>query len=347
MSLYAQEGFVFGDDVLVHITDNSSEDNTVSQVTEVIREGVSLSCNKENLGFSAAHNQGVHRAVVGKFTHILVLNPDVALKPNCLRLLMSQFCKDPEIGSVTPKLLRADNNLEPLEPFILDAAGMVLESSLRHFDRGAGDIDAGQFEDDAFVFGGTGACLLISVECAWSVALPASSKRDGLYDIYPQLERDVTPRVQLFDEAFFAYREDADLAWRCRRLGWKCLYTPSAVAMHVRVVTPERRSDLPPDLNLYGVRNRFLLQLNNWSLKCGFSTLIWGVLLRNFLVVVGVVAKERSSLRAFSDVFALMRRALTLRAEIGRRIVDVRSRSTVVKLSELNGSASSPCPVNR
>ncbi len=336
MSLYAQEGFTFGEDISVHITDNASDDDTVAQVTEVTRAGVSISRNEENLGFSGGHNQGVHRAVVGKFTHLLVLNPDVALKPDCLKILVAQFSKNPSIGSVTPKLLRADRNLKPIEPRVIDAAGMVLEGSLRHFDRGAGEFDTGQFENEAFVFGGTGACLLISVECAWSVALPASAKGDGLYKIYPQLERDVSPRVQLFDEAFFAYREDADLAWRCRRLGWRCLYTPGAVAMHVRVVTPERRSDLPADLNRYGVRNRFLLQLNNWSIKSGLSTLVFGILWRNFLVVAGVIVKERSSLRALRDVFALARRALALRVEIEQRITEVRSREPAVTLSQLN-----------
>ena len=54
---------------------------------------------------------------------------------------------------------------------------------------------------------------------------------------------------EFFDEDFFSYREDADLAWRAQVMGWKCLYTPAAVAWHVRRVTPERREQLPLVIN--------------------------------------------------------------------------------------------------
>ena len=47
---------------------------------------------------------------------------------------------------------------------------------------------------------------------------------------------------QAFDEAFFAYREDADLAWRGRLFGWKAIRASAATAWHVRRVTPEVRA---------------------------------------------------------------------------------------------------------
>src|SRR5262249_58971225 len=34
------------------------------------------------------------------------------------------------------------------------------------------------------------------------------------------------------DASFFAYLEDADLAWRARMAGWRCLLAPRAVALH-------------------------------------------------------------------------------------------------------------------
>jgi GT2 family glycosyltransferase len=34
------------------------------------------------------------------------------------------------------------------------------------------------------------------------------------------------------DPSFFAYLEDADLAWRARMAGWRCLLAPSALAVH-------------------------------------------------------------------------------------------------------------------
>jgi GT2 family glycosyltransferase len=36
-----------------------------------------------------------------------------------------------------------------------------------------------------------------------------------------------------FDASFFAYQEDADVAWRARMAGWRCVYEPRALAWHV------------------------------------------------------------------------------------------------------------------
>src|SRR5262249_40916657 len=74
------------------------------------------------------------------------------------------------------------------------------------------------------------------------------------------------------DEQFFAYREDADLAWRAQLMGWRCVYTPHAVAWHVRRVTPERRKELPTEINWHSIKNRFLMRAKNisWPLYCRF-----------------------------------------------------------------------------
>ncbi|MCP1309725.1 glycosyltransferase family 2 protein [Paenibacillus tyrfis] len=46
--------------------------------------------------------------------------------------------------------------------------------------------------------------------------------------------RDVSIDDEFFDEDFFAYKEDVDVAWRSRLLGWKALYCPDAQAFHNR-----------------------------------------------------------------------------------------------------------------
>ena len=107
---------------------------------------------------------------------------------------------------------------------------------------------------------------------------------------------------------------------RAEKLGWGCLYVPTAVAYHVRNVLPERRKQLPPEINLHGVRNRFLLQLNNYSFSERPLAFLAGVLLRNIAVVLGVFLVERSSLEALRQVVALLPRALARRRELVRKI---------------------------
>lgn len=311
-----QSGFTLGTDLLIHITDNNSSDSTVNEVESRRQPAVSFHRNLSNLGFGAAHNQGLFKAHTEGFTHILILNPDVSLTGDALAHLM-RACHE---GFSTPKLLRANESLKPLSPPVLDAAGMVLENSLRHFDRGSGELDLGQYQTEEFVFGGTGACLLVSISAALKIALPYSEMDEDLFKIYPQLEKDFSKRIQLFDEAFFAYREDADLAWRAQLLGYRYRYEPQAIGYHVRRVTPEKRGELPALINMLGVRNRFLLQLNNWGFSHGFASFFHGILLRNIVVTVGVLLIERSSLGAFKDLTILLKRALYIRGVIRSRM---------------------------
>ena len=60
-----------------------------------------------------------------------------------------------------------------------------------------------------------------------------------------------------FDEEFFAYLEDVDLAWRARLAGWRCFYQPQARLLHAHSAT---LGDASPT-------KRFLLGRNKvWTL---------------------------------------------------------------------------------
>ena len=312
-----QQGFVFGDSLRLRITDNNSSDGTVDIVRRALGpSAIALFRNQANLGFCGAHNQAITELLSENFDALLVLNPDVRLESDTLARMCEALSLEERVGMVTPKLLRASCDLEPIEPAVIDAAGMALYPSLRHLDRGSGERDTGQYMETELVFGGTGACLLLSVECIRALLIPNTVRDEPVFEMYPQLREGHATRLKIFDEAFFAYREDADLSGRARRAGWKCRYTPNAVAYHVRAVTPEKRAELPPEINLYSVRNRFLLQLNNWSFNEGFQSFVQGVVLRNFIVCCGVLLKERSSLAGLVQAWKLVPRAVSIRASL-------------------------------
>ena len=63
-----------------------------------------------------------------------------------------------------------------------------------------------------------------------------------------------------FDARFFAYYEDADLAWRARMRGWRCVYEPKAIAYHFHSATLGHES--PRKLYLVG-RNRVRMLAKN------------------------------------------------------------------------------------
>jgi GT2 family glycosyltransferase len=91
-----------------------------------------------------------------------------------------------------------------------------------------------------------------------------------------------------FDEAFFAYMEDVDLAWRARLLGWSAWYEAKAVAYHARTFHPGRRRVMSAEMRRMAVRNRYLMLLKNegreelrrdWWRILGYDLGIWGYVL--------------------------------------------------------------------
>ena len=196
--------------------------------------------NESNVGFAAGQNQAI-RASTGEW--VLCLNPDVVLSPDFVSQLVAAGEAHPRRRQLCGKLLRWDPAAEQHKTNIIDSTGIYFTRNMRHLDRGAEETDNGQYDRVQYVFGASGAAAMFRREFIEAVSVEG----------------------QFFDEEFFAFREDGDLAWRAQVMGWKCLYTPAAVAWHVRRVTPERRADLPLVINWHSVKNRFLMRGKNAS----------------------------------------------------------------------------------
>lgn len=273
------------------IVDNASTDGTRERLFELTSSAERILLDR-NTGFSAAHNLAIAR------THspfYLCLNPDVRAEPGYVATLVAAMARDPSIGSAAGKLLLAS------DPARIDSTGMVMRPSQRHLDRGQGELDMAQYDEPCLVFG---------------VSAAAALYRRSMLE-------DVAVGGEVFDEDFFAYREDADLAWRAQLLGWQSLYVPDAVALHGRRVRPDTRWEVPPDLNRASVRNRFLLRLKNQTvsqcLRFAAPTL-W----RDLQVIGYILLRERSSLLGLAEVARLLPKIWRKRREIlGRRRVPI------------------------
>ncbi|MEA2414034.1 MAG: hypothetical protein QOI58_691 [Thermoanaerobaculia bacterium] len=129
---------------------------------------------------------------------------------------------------------------------------------------------------------------------------------------------DVTIGGEFLDEDFFAFREDADIAWRGRLFGWRAVYVPEAIAHHVRTVTPEKRRALPALINMHGVKNRFLLRLKNEGLYLAIRNAPFE-LTRDLIVILATLTIERSSLPALTWLWKNRRRIMEKRRAIQSR----------------------------
>jgi GT2 family glycosyltransferase len=276
----------------VIIVDNASSDET-PQLLRRFENQTQVIYNKENTGFAGGQNQAIELA---RGAWVLTLNPDVRLSPNFLSRLLAAGETDEQVGTVCGKLLAMQADFEiPATP-VLDSTGIYFTPSLRHFDRGSKQPDHGQYEKLEYVFGATGAAALYRREMIKDVALNSG----------------------FFDPDFFAYREDADVAWRAQLLGWKCIYTPYAVAYHVRSVLPSNRRSLPAVINMHSVKNRFLMRINNMTFPL-YKQHFWAITSRDLLVAAGCLFREWSSLRAFAIVLRDWRKSWRKRQEIMRR----------------------------
>ncbi len=182
------------------VVDNASCDGSIEMVRKQFPR-VRVIANSRNLGFATANNVGI-RASSAPF--VATLNNDTEPRPDWLERLVEPALQDPGVGMVASKMLFAHR------PGMLNSAGIALDRAAIAWDRLGGEPDRG----------GDG------VEEVFGPCAGAALYRRAMLD-----------QIGLFDEEFFAYLEDVDLAWRARLAGWRCLYVASAAVLHVHSAT--------------------------------------------------------------------------------------------------------------
>lgn len=259
-------------DFTVTVVDNASTDGTLAWLAEY-RPDVTVLRNFRNQGFSRAHNQAIALALARWDTDhdlarrtVFVLNPDIILHPDCVRELIAFMDAHPNADMCGPKLLRAvrvpseTGERDDIEQTnVIDSTGLVLRRTRQAADRGAGEEDRGQY-DAVEPFGVSGAALALRAS-----AIPALRIGDPAGN--------AGGTGELFDEDFFAYKEDVDLCWRLRLLGRSAAFVPQAVAWHHRAARPSARRSIfaawkeqrsrPPLLQLLSFRNQLWLEWKN------------------------------------------------------------------------------------
>lgn len=205
------------------VVDNGSTDGTVAYLRDQY-PWVRVVRLERNRGFAGGNNVGFEHA---RGNLLALLNNDTVVDGHWLSALVEALGTDPRIGATTSKILFRD------DPTTINNAGLLLYRDGSGADRGFRQPDEGQFDDVVEVFGACGASVL--------------------------LRREMLEDVGAFDDGFFMYYEDLDLAWRARIRGWKFRYTPRSVVYHVHCGSSVEWS---PFFLYYVERNRVLV---NWK----------------------------------------------------------------------------------
>lgn len=285
------------DDYAITVIDNASTDGTRAALLPWQERGVRVVCNAENEGFARAHNTGI-RQTDGEF--VLLINPDIVLTPTFIAEMVSAVAADPGIGSAAGKLLQAETmDLPPAsdEPGrVIDSAGLTMAKNRRQGLRGYQQDAATSCQDSAYIFGPDGAAPIY--------------RREMLEDV--QVEGEV------FDELFHTHKEDVDLAWRAQLLGWKSVYTPRAVAYHIRSFRPGQRVGMPARVRRVAVRNRWLMLAKNDLVPLYLRHLPW-IAVYEVGMLGYALLREQTSLPAWLDILRLAPTALRRRRLIQQR----------------------------
>lgn len=207
------------------VVDNASTDESCSLIERSFPQ-VKLIQSETNLGFAAGNNLGI-RAARGDM--IATLNTDTCVERDYLEKLCAPM-QDPQVGACAPLMLEMEH------PDIVDAAGLCVDPFGFAWNIGAGE-PAERFAVATRVYGA----------CAGA----------ALY------RRTMLNAVGGFDDAYFGFYEDADLAWRAHKEGWKTILVPSARVYHVHGASFGK---IAPRKTYLLARNRWWTLLKNYPM---------------------------------------------------------------------------------
>jgi len=264
----------------VILVDNASRDGSIEFIQEHFPD-VKILIQTMNLGFAGGTNAGIREAQ-GEF--ILTLNNDTIVTPCFIEELIKPMTHDPSVGMCASKMVFPDARV--------NSTGLCISRSGAAWNRGMFESDQGQFDQSKEVFG----------PCAGA----------ALY------RRAMLDEIGLFDEDFFMYMEDVDLAFRARLSGWKCIYVPTAQIIHKHGGTAGFKSDLSI---YYGNRNLVWYVVKNFPSRTLFLSSPW-VLGRNCAALLYYIlhGRGRTIIRAKTAMIQGLPAMVRKRRDIKRRV---------------------------
>ncbi|HZJ41617.1 MAG TPA: glycosyltransferase family 2 protein [Patescibacteria group bacterium] len=190
------------------------ENNSGDDLSDILPldSDVKLILSKRNVGMGKGNNLGI-KAASGEY--LLVLNPDTILKRPTIKILLSYIKEHQGVGIVGPKLFYPDGSLQlSCAKFPSFFVPILRRTFLGEYFKETRDrFTMSEFDHNSIkeVDWLMGSCLLFKREIELE-----DGKKFHL----------------LFDERYFMYFEDIDLAREFKKKGLKRVYLPEAVVIH-------------------------------------------------------------------------------------------------------------------
>ncbi|MDG4549640.1 MAG: glycosyltransferase family 2 protein [Candidatus Contendobacter sp.] len=226
-------------DPLFHIflADNGSGGDAAALLSAYVdqyRERITLTLFAENYGFTGAHNRLFEQIVSDerRYKFVLLLNNDTVVEPHFLARMLERIDRAQHIEMVAARMMRYDDRTR------IDNLGITFYKC---------GLASNRKSTNDPLLGPCGGCALYTTDL---------------------LRRVHQATDEYFDEKFFCYAEDTDLAWRAALLGYRAAFADDALVYHKGSLASGGPDN---DFVLYhGVRNSLFVLI-----KCVPAYLIW------------------------------------------------------------------------
>lgn len=227
------------------LADNGSGDAEVAILQKYIQyhsKRIRLIIFPENYGFTGAHNRIFAEIIPdGKYEFILLLNNDTVVEPDFLDRMLATVNRENHIEMIAARMMRYDDRT------CIDNLGITFYKS---------GLASNRKSLDEPLLGPCGGCALYTTEL---------------------LRQIHTVTGEYFDNDFFCYAEDTDLAWRAVLLGYSAAYADQALVYHKGSVASGGPNS---DFVLYhGIRNSLFVLIKNIPFRLLLLNSGWMILL--------------------------------------------------------------------
>lgn len=203
------------------VVDNDSQ-NQLERKLRKNSDGLKYIKSQRNIGYGAGNNLGARQAK-GKF--LFFLNPDTKVNKKAIDALFNFINGNSKVGLVSPLLVDSSNAAYP--------------------NQGSDEFT---FISAIAVFSFMGKYLLKNKISRKFFHLDWDKKNVEEFDVVPgaafMIKKSVFEEAGKFDEDFFLYFEEYDLARRIKKLGYKNYIVPQAKIFHIREASTKKRKDI-------------------------------------------------------------------------------------------------------
>lgn len=174
-------------------------------------EFVTYISNGKNLGYGAAHNIAIKKAIEEKSEYHIVLNPDLYFESKIIDELIEYANKNKDVVYMLPKVVYPNGEIQHLCKLLPTPMDLIFR---RFFP------NTGVFKrmNDRYILKDSGYNRIMNPPCLSGCFMFMRTETLQKYNLF-------------FDERFFMYCEDFDLMRRLHRIG-KTIFYPKVTIVH-------------------------------------------------------------------------------------------------------------------